>query len=167
MVGNLFVSYFRTVWENVIVEVIDAAILVLSEELREIVRGKRRKRGRKCRNWIARRELLGASNCLFRELSSEDPQEYRKHMRMSVEKFDELLRLVESYISKTDTVMKAAILARLKLEVTLRFLASGGSFSSLALLFRIPPCTISRFLSETLQSVINALDSFVYVCMYD
>jgi hypothetical protein len=51
------------------------------------------------------------------------------------------------YISKTDTVMKAAILARLKLEVTFRFLASGDSFSPLAL-FRIPPCTISRFLPE-------------------
>ena len=34
-------------------------------------------------------------------------------MRMSVEKFDEFFRLVESYISKTDTVMKAAIPARL------------------------------------------------------
>ena len=86
-------------------------------------------------------------------------------MRMSVEKFDELLRLVDSYISKTDTVMKATIPARLKLEVTLRFLASGDSFSSLALLFRFPPCTISRCLPETLQSVINALDSFVKVCM--
>jgi uncharacterized heparinase superfamily protein len=69
-------------------------------------------------------------------------------MRMSVEKFDELLRLMESYVSKTDTVMKAAIPARLKLEVTLRFLANGDSFSSLAL-FRIPPCTISRFLPGT------------------
>jgi hypothetical protein len=63
-------------------------------------------------------------------------------MRMSVEKFDALLWLVESYISKTDIVMKAAFPARLKLEVTLRFHASGDSFSSLALLFRIPPCTI-------------------------
>jgi len=152
-------------WENVIDEVIDAAILILIEELREILREKRRKRGRKCRNWIARRESLGASNRLFRELSSEDPQEYRKHMRKSVEKFDELLGLLESYISKTDTVMKAAIPARLKLEVTLRFLATGDSFSSLALLFRIPPCTISRFLPETLQTIINALDSFVKVCM--
>ena len=115
----LLVSYFRTVWENAIDEVIDAAVLVLSDELREILREKRRKRGRKCRNWIARRESLGPSNCLFHELSSEDPQEYRKHMRMSVEKFDELLQLVESYISKTDTVMNAAIPARLKLEVTL------------------------------------------------
>jgi hydrogenase maturation factor len=47
---------------------------------------------------------------VFRELSSEDPQEYRKHMRMSAEKFNQLLRLVEFCISKTDTVMKAAIL---------------------------------------------------------
>jgi hypothetical protein len=98
-------------WENAIDKVIDAAILVSSEELREIVREKRRKRGHKCR--------FGASNCLFRELSSKDPQDYRKPMMMSVEKFDEMLRLVESYISKTNTVMKAAISARLKLEVTL------------------------------------------------
>jgi hypothetical protein len=56
-------------WENAVDEVVDAAILVLSEEVREIVK----ERGRKCRNWIARRESLGASNCLFRELSSEDP----------------------------------------------------------------------------------------------
>jgi len=153
------------VWENAIEEVIGDASLVLSEEMRDIVREKRRRRGRKCRNWIARRKSLGASICLFRELSSEDPQEYRKHMRMTVEKFDELLRLVESYIFKTDTVMKAAIPAKMKLEITLRFLATGDSFSLLALLFRIPPCTISRFLPETLQSIINALDSFVKVCM--
>ena len=64
----LLVSYFRTIWENATDEVIDAAILVLSEELREIVREKRRKRGRKCRNWIARTESLGASNCFVNYL---------------------------------------------------------------------------------------------------
>jgi hypothetical protein len=78
----LLVSYFRTIWENATDEVIDAAILVLSEELREIVREKGRKGGHKCRNWIACTESLGASNCLFRELSSEDPQEYGKRMRI-------------------------------------------------------------------------------------
>jgi hypothetical protein len=51
---------------------------------------------------------------------------------MSVEKFDHLLRLVKGYISKTDTVIKAAIPAREKLEVTLRFHASGDS------LYRLP-----------------------------
>jgi hypothetical protein len=118
-------------WKNVIDGVIDVAILVLSEELREMLKKKRRKRGRKCRNWIARRESVEASNCLFRELSSEDPQEYRKHMRMSVEKFDELLLLVESYISKTDTAMKVAVPATLKLEVALRFMPVGIHFHHL------------------------------------
>jgi hypothetical protein len=42
-------------WENAIDEVIDGAILVLSEELREMMREKRRKRGLKFRNWIVRR----------------------------------------------------------------------------------------------------------------
>jgi hypothetical protein len=42
-------------WENAIDEVIDGAILVLSEELRQMMREKRRKRGLKFRNWIARR----------------------------------------------------------------------------------------------------------------
>ena len=73
----LLVTYFRTMLGNAIDEVTDAAILVLSEELKEIVREKR-KSGRKCRNWIARRESLGASNCLFCLFSSEDPQKYKK-----------------------------------------------------------------------------------------
>jgi hypothetical protein len=56
----LIAGYFRIMWENAIDEVIDAAILVLSEEFREIVKENRRQRGRKCRNWIAHRESLGA-----------------------------------------------------------------------------------------------------------
>jgi hypothetical protein len=47
-------------WGNAIDEVTDAAVLVLSEVLRVIVR---EKRGRLFRNWIARRESFGASNC--------------------------------------------------------------------------------------------------------
>jgi hypothetical protein len=68
-------------WENAIDGVIDAAILVLSEELREIVKENWRKRGRKCRNWIAPRESLGASNCLFRKLLSEDPKEFFRYQQ--------------------------------------------------------------------------------------
>jgi hypothetical protein len=79
-------------WENAIDEVTDAAIWVLSEELREIVR---EKRGHQCRKWIAQKPDrsygITWSIELFRVLASEDSQEYRKHTTMSVEKFDELL----------------------------------------------------------------------------
>ena len=52
----LLVSYFRTMWVNAVDEVVDA-ILGLGEELTEIVKEKRRKLGRKCRKWIARRGI--------------------------------------------------------------------------------------------------------------
>lgn len=52
-------------------------------------------------------------------------------MRMSVEKFNELLRLVEPHISKADTLMRKVVPARVKLEITLQFLASGDSYQSL------------------------------------
>jgi hypothetical protein len=61
--------------------------------------------------------------------------------------------------------LKAAIPARLGHEVALRFLAIGNSSPSLALLIRIPPCTISRILPETLKSIFDALDSFVKLRM--
>jgi hypothetical protein len=56
---------------------IDAAVIVLCEELRQIIKKKRTKR-EKCRNWIARRQTHGASKTLLRELANEDPQEYRR-----------------------------------------------------------------------------------------
>jgi hypothetical protein len=43
-------------WVNAVDEVVDA-ILGLGEELTEIVKEKRRKLGRKCRKWIARRGI--------------------------------------------------------------------------------------------------------------
>jgi len=65
--------------------------------------------------------------------------------------------------------MKAAVTARFKLKVTLRFPASGDSFSSLALLCRIPPCTISRFFTRNcnrLSSHWIALWSYVWLNCY-
>jgi hypothetical protein len=43
-------------WDIAIDEIINAAILFLSEELREMVREKGKKRGRNCMNWIACRD---------------------------------------------------------------------------------------------------------------
>lgn len=47
------------------------------------------------KDWVGRRDILGASRTPFRELAGEDALECKIHTRMSVEKFNELLRLVE------------------------------------------------------------------------
>jgi hypothetical protein len=75
--------------------------------------------------------LYGASNTLLKELAEEDPSEYRRHLRMSPEKFDELLAMIVPSIRKKDTAMRMAIPTSTKLEITLRYLTSGDSFRTL------------------------------------
>jgi hypothetical protein len=65
---------------------------------------KKEKRKRKwVKKRIRRRNLYGASNTLLKELAGEDSSEYRRHLRMGPEKFDELLAMIESCIRKKDT----------------------------------------------------------------
>lgn len=142
--------------EDVVVEVVHC----LSEELQELL-----KRNRSCwvKGWVGRRSNLGASSTILRELANEDPQEYRKIMRMSVNQFNELLSLVEGQISKADTLMRNAIPAHIKLEIALRFLATGDSYQSLAIFFRVPANTISSFMSDVLKAITTALNDYIKV----
>jgi len=53
------------------------------------------KRKRKwVREWIARREKLGASTNLLRELAAEDPTGYMNVLRINSVKFEELLDMI-------------------------------------------------------------------------
>jgi hypothetical protein len=54
-------------------------------------RGKRRW----VKKWIRRRNLNGASNTFLKELAEENPSDYRTHLRMSPEKSDKLLAMIE------------------------------------------------------------------------
>lgn len=99
----------------------------------------------------------------MKELASEDPLAFTNVMRMSADKFDELLDMVKGSIQKQDTIMRLALPARLKLQITLRYLATGDSLSSLSLLFRVPPQSISSFLPEVLKAIVDALSKFLKV----
>lgn len=67
--------------------------MCLSEELQDVL-----KRSRVwVKGWVRKRDTLGASETLFCELSAEDPLEHN-HMRMSIDKFNELLSMVKPHI---------------------------------------------------------------------
>jgi len=53
-----------------------------------------------------------------------------------------------------------AIPAEFKLNITLRFLATGYSFDNLQYLFKIPKNAISTFIPEVLDAIHNALLDF-------
>jgi len=68
-----------------------------------------------------------------------------------------LLSKIKVAIQREYTNMRLAILAECKLNVTLRFLATGNSFSNLQYSFRIPKNTKSTFIPAVLDAIYSAL----------
>ena len=67
---------------------------------------------------------------------------------MDKEKFNDLVGRISFHIQRQDTIMRAAISPRERLAVTLRYLATGETFSSLESQFRISRTAISKIVSE-------------------
>ncbi|GBP49287.1 hypothetical protein EVAR_102230_1 [Eumeta japonica] len=110
-------------------EVVRLGIRLICDHLiQKLVKKKHRKRQRWwVRPWIERRNMFGASNTLLRELADEDSESYRNHLRMDECKFEELLLLISPTITKQNTLMRDSIPNRTKLQIVLRYLATGDS----------------------------------------
>ncbi|XP_064610679.1 uncharacterized protein LOC135474919 [Liolophura sinensis] len=91
------------------------------------------------------------------ELMIEDPQQLREFLRMRHGDFQVILDMIEAEITRKDTVMRKAIPAKERLALTLRFLATGDSYESLAYLFRIPANTISGIVPVVCKAIYKAL----------
>ena len=72
-------------------------------------------------------------------------------------------RWMDGMTKKQDTKMRMAIPTATKLEITLRYLATGDSFKSLEYLFRVPEPTISLFVPEVLTAISHILKPFMKV----
>lgn len=123
----------------------------------------RRKRRWWTRDWILNRSVTGASALIQNELASTYPEDFRNLLRMSEDHFDYLLQRISDRIQKSDTHLREAIRAQTKLEMTLRYLATGDSFKSLEFLFKVPATTTSKFLADVLDSIYTALQEFIEV----
>ncbi|XP_072395514.1 uncharacterized protein [Diabrotica undecimpunctata] len=115
------------------------------------------------RKWISDRSITGASSFLLKQLRVENPTEYRLALRLTSENFDQLLSLIESSIQYQDTVMREASPAKIKLEVTLTYLATGMSYRSLSHLYRVPKPTISKFIPKVCRRIYAALKQYIKV----
>ncbi|XP_049816322.1 uncharacterized protein LOC126263279 [Schistocerca nitens] len=95
---------------------------------------------------------------LHNELRFQDPVSFRNFTRMDAEVFTKLLTIIENDIRRQDTNMRESIKPRDRLAVTLRFLATGETFQSLAYATRIAPNTLSQIIPDTLQAILNNLE---------
>lgn len=83
--------------------------------------------------------------------------------RMSVQEFENLCSLLSDKIKKCDTKYREAITVNERVLITLRFLATGDSYSSLQYLFRVSKQSISRIVPEVCDAIIEALRDYVKV----
>ncbi len=97
------------------------------------------------------------------ELALEEPNDFKDAIRMTHSQFNELLTHVQPYIQRCDTKLRMAVPAKVKLQVTLSYLANGSSFKTLAREYRLPHSTISLILPEVLVAIRNALSSYLQV----
>nr|XP_049466041.1 uncharacterized protein LOC120957856 [Anopheles coluzzii] len=84
-----------------------------------------------------------------------------RFLRMKKEDFFHLLSLVGPKIAKMDTDFRKAITEQEKLLITLRYLATGETFTSLQYVFRVSRHSISRIVKETCACLIEALRDYV------
>ena len=103
-------------------EIVGACAVVVAIMIRR--KQRRRKRSKWVKSWLQRRSSQGAYHQLVQELRLGDIASYRNFVRMDAESFDELLHLVTTFITHTDTIMRRAIPPGERLSITLRFLAS-------------------------------------------
>jgi len=146
-------------------EIVSVGIELICRKILE-TRKKRRPRRWWVKPWIRRREQLGASTQLLVELAAEDSDSYRNHLRMSEAQLDFLLQKVSPLIQKADTFLRPALPAKLKLQITLHYLATGTCFRTLSALYRVPTCSISLMIPEVCKAIYDILDEFIQVSTF-
>ena len=99
-------------------EIVEAVSLSIATVL--VARRRKRREG----------ETQGAFHCLLKDLKS-DPEHFLNYLRLDLAIFEQLVEKLNPILKKKDTCMRNAITPSEQLAVTLRFLATGETYTSL------------------------------------
>ncbi|XP_069596974.1 uncharacterized protein [Ranitomeya imitator] len=126
-------------------------------ERRWILQQRRRRRRRLSIHPInAQRMTRGVYSTLYMELR-QNPDRFFNYVRMRQDHFDVLLERVGDVIRRQDTRFSGSISPAEQLMVTLRFLATGESVTSLHYQFRLEISTISGIVKVTCRAIWDTL----------
>ena len=79
---------------------------------------------------------------------------YRNFTRINEALFDEIVLLVTPHIRRRMTYWRRPIEPGLRVAITLRYLATGETYRSLAYQFRVAPNTISKIVPDTCRAIV-------------
>ncbi|XP_075162741.1 uncharacterized protein LOC142235371 [Haematobia irritans] len=109
--------------------------------------------------WLKKRSPSNVR--LVRELSLTAPQDYKNYLRMDTHVFEELLDMISPLIQKQDTHLRDAKTPNERLIATLRFLATGQTFSDLKFEVYMGTSTLSGIIIETCLAIIKSLRNYI------
>lgn len=109
-----------------------------------------------------RRFRQGASDNLVKEMAYLDTEKYVNYFRMTPALFNQLLAVVEPRLTK-QTIVRDPISARCRLEICLRYLASGDSMTSVSYAFRIGHNTVSKIVADVCDEIWRSLKDTVFL----
>ncbi|XP_052745491.1 uncharacterized protein LOC128199532 isoform X2 [Bicyclus anynana] len=120
-----------------------------------IYRKKKIEKKREVRFWIhpilEKREEYGAFHTLVKNQLREDEDKFYNYFRMQKTTFDNLLQKLSQELKHQDTFMRESISPAERLAVTLRYLATGDTFTDLYYSYRIGIKTISCIVQDWLH----------------
>ena len=116
-----------------------------------------KKRSAWVKPWLLKRDQLGFYDNLLQEFRLEDAELYKNYLRMSVDNFNEILTLVKDDLTKQNTHLRESIPAEVKLAITLRYLATGNTYTDLQYQFRVHKSTISGFVPKVCEVIYEKL----------
>ncbi|KAI8125022.1 hypothetical protein CVS40_4846 [Lucilia cuprina] len=108
------------------------------------------------RDIFKKREELGFGSNLIKEMLLNDHETFFNFSRMTKSQFKDLLFLVGPSLSKNS--LRKPICEKNRLLITLRYLATGMSYSSLSFEFRVAKSTIHYIITETTDAIWNSLN---------
>lgn len=127
----------------------------------------RRVKRKKTRRAIWMKEYFKTRNFgILKDLQCNENVLFNNFTRMSKKNFDTLLDMVKPFIERSDSHFREAIPAEVRLAITLRFLATGDSFTSLMYLFRVSKQSISVIVPVVLKAIIESLSNFIKVIIF-
>ena len=125
------------------------------EERKKMRRRKMKKRTWWVRPWLQRRGLHGQFEVLMRELELEDVGSFINFTRVDPDFFYEIQNRIGHRIEKQSTHWRKPLPPGVRLAITLRYLATGDNYRSLQYGFRVAYNTISIFIPEVCQAIVD------------
>ncbi|XP_041354387.1 uncharacterized protein LOC121372171 [Gigantopelta aegis] len=141
-----------------------AVVIQQEESKKEEEKKKRRPKRIWMHKWLQDRPKYGWYEKLLGYLFQGNITRYKNFLRMDPDRFHELVVRLTPRIQKQDMNMRRCLDSGLKVAITLRYLATGDSYMSMAYGFWVAPNTICSVVPEVCQAIYDEFHEELIKC---